>query len=133
VVVKVIVGCAGFNVAAFAGEVVKRKLTDLKHLELLADNVEFGCTSCRVLMDQNEILADADCVSDLYRQTFDQPMFNPRWECGLPGCYLQIDISESVGEREWLKAWGQPYDPRITESDDAEDHQEDEDRPEDPA
>jgi hypothetical protein len=62
----------------------KCKITEtLEDMLLLAQNEDFGCPDCLVVMDSKRILGqEVENVGMLYRETFDKPEFNPRWENG---------------------------------------------------
>jgi len=77
--IKVVVGCYGFNVdnVAFAindlldsGDAVTAKT--IYELSLS----KWGCENCLVVMDATTTIGKEELAS-LYRETFDQPRFNP--------------------------------------------------------
>ena len=84
VVMKVITGSDGMNARRFANALRARWPLDARATYLLAIEMDFGCRESLVVMTETGEYHELD--EDLhprYRQTFGQPMFNPRWECGL--------------------------------------------------
>jgi hypothetical protein len=51
---------------------------------------DFGCMDCLIIINKDrEFKMFDDKLSNWYRDTFDNPEFNPRWECGHTE-YLEI-------------------------------------------
>ncbi len=87
---KIVVGCDGSNITKVAGWLRDRAFMHsnfgkemLGILQLVASDL--GCDSCRVILLRTEIGIGSDSLeplSDLYKDTFDCPNFNPRWDVG---------------------------------------------------
>jgi hypothetical protein len=82
VVLKVITGCDGYNARLLANELVRGKCLDLEYVYNLALAMNFGGRISLVVMNADDVLSE-DEVSSLYRETFDNPRFNPRWASGM--------------------------------------------------
>lgn len=85
--VKVVAGCDGFNVPKLVERV--EALTETPTVDeslALAREVGLGCPLCLMAGDRDHIVGlDEDEYPDVaarFRETFDQPRFNPRWEQG---------------------------------------------------
>jgi len=84
-IVKAVCGINGMKAPMLAAEIRSRKLVDAKSIFDAAKRVGFGEEASLVVLDRNQICFDGDGeVSELYTKTFDDPEFNPRWECGIP-------------------------------------------------
>jgi hypothetical protein len=84
VAMKIVVGCDGYNASKVSAEVraMGRTPTVAEALEL-SERIGFGCDACRVVVTENEAACRDGDAHQRYRDTFSQPLFNPRWECGL--------------------------------------------------
>jgi hypothetical protein len=92
--VKIIAGCEGQRAGLVVKELMSRMLadeqTDLKDIYNIAKEKKLGCEECLVVMSETEILYEGfDEVAPGYRETFDDPRFNPRTSKGDLG-YLYI-------------------------------------------
>lgn len=86
VLVKAVCGCDGYRARALADVVRRRNLRTAQDVFTAAKRVGFGCTNDLVVMDRNTTCTEcSDDLPPLYRDTFADPRFNPRWECGLCG------------------------------------------------
>lgn len=85
VVFKVIAGCDGYNAVKLARRIEEENLRDIDAIYSAALDVDFGESCCLVVMDQVRARYDdePDALLPLYRKTFSNPRFNPRWESGL--------------------------------------------------
>lgn len=84
--IKVIAGCNGNRAKALASHIREwhqsgEQLT-AELIERCALTLGFGCSDCRVVLSEEEALGAVDEMSSLYRQSFDDPRFNPRWQWG---------------------------------------------------
>ena len=100
---KIVVGCDGYNAKLVADEIVRRK-SQMENVNWsihepfmveFAQNVSqrlgMGCSDCRVVVTEKRILHREHVeVNPLYRGTFTDPMFNPRWEKG--DCYYRYVV-----------------------------------------
>ena len=85
VIVKVICGCDGYNAKKVARIIEKRHLEKIQDIYDVALENGFGCSDCLVVMNKTDIVYKGDGDIDshpLFRETFNNPSFNPRWECG---------------------------------------------------
>lgn len=83
VTVKAICGCNGFNAHVLRDRIEDEGLQSAFEVYQAACNHSFGCTNCLVVMDKNNSLHGDFEIKTTYRETFNDPEFNPRWECGL--------------------------------------------------
>lgn len=81
---KAVCGCGGHNVKKLSDEINKIKSVTKEEMYKIALLVGFGCEKCLVVQDAVGVeKSNPDDVGELYRQKFNDPNFNPRWECGL--------------------------------------------------
>lgn len=95
-IIKAICGCNGYQAQELVNA-VKGKHCDTLTLRSVYDaarEVAFGCRNCLVVMDQEEIIFNGE-LPDLYRKTFDDPEFNPRWENGTADCVEVVEIERN--------------------------------------
>lgn len=100
VILKFICGCDGYNAKKLASG-LKGFVTTVYNLEHFIDlevietlrelalGNDFGCRECLVVMNKDVAYPEDEELSPLYRNTFDNPSFNPRWERGTVE-YLEI-------------------------------------------
>ena len=96
VVMKFIVGCNGMNAASLV-KVLKKDGKIPKSLwdaYILAKRVGFGCPRCLVVMNKSrrEFYGSEKRLDRLYRKTFNQPRFNPRWKHGIADHVKVIEL-----------------------------------------
>lgn len=87
VIIKVVVGCNGYNAPELVKLFKKEKLDDPKRVLFLSRMWEFGCDDCRVVQTGPDThlpkeVEIPEAVAALYRDKFSDPLFNPRWEHG---------------------------------------------------
>lgn len=96
VLVKAVAGCYGYNAPELAQELRKGLLypraAEIYNFCILHD---FGCHGCLVVMDNTGIVIAEDALDldERYRNTFDDPRFNPRWELGTAEYTEIVDLS----------------------------------------
>lgn len=95
-IIKVVAGCQGYMAEELAQVIKERRLPlGPEQVQRWAQIVGFGCPNCLVVMDEQEALGqDADELPALYRQTFDDPRFNPRWQRGTASHVEVVEIGE---------------------------------------
>lgn len=99
VILKAIAGCDGYNAKLLAEHIRKNQLRDIDAVYEAALELGFGNEPTLVVMDGRRIKwADGDEADDsltLYRDTFSDPRFNPRWESGLVSddCLAIVDLA----------------------------------------
>ena len=81
--IKILSGCDGQNSLKLAKIIRENKMSNIKEIYDLAVRTKFGCKDCLVVMNKDTIIYKGDEKLDpSYRETFDKPSFNPRWENG---------------------------------------------------
>lgn len=84
VVMKIIVGCNGYNIKKVVEQIKKEWPINLEKAYEIALSNEFGSKDDLVVMDDNREVFNGDGDLDLrYRETFTNSDFNPRWENGI--------------------------------------------------
>ncbi len=80
---KVIVGCEGLNAEPLAKTLkMAWPLTARQAYEKALD-IPFGCIACLVVMTESDVVCNnRKDIHPRFRQTFQKPDFNPRWERG---------------------------------------------------
>jgi hypothetical protein len=101
--IKIVCGCNGHNAEKLVKiikdcqlEKIQNKIKDIYKIAL--EN-KFGCRECLVVMDnENIVFKGHDELEPLYRETFDNPSFNPRWKSGMADSttILKIDNPEWI-------------------------------------
>lgn len=95
-IVKIICGCDGYNVEKLAEIIKSSQPNKIQDIYDIAIKNGFGCKDCLVVMDKNEIIYKGDGhVGPLYRETFDDPSFNPRWKNGNADYVIILKVSSS--------------------------------------
>lgn len=95
VFMKIVAGSNGFNARKLAERIRDDTsvLEDIERVYQLALTQEFGSTDDLVVISCDaEVFKMDEDLSDLYRKTFFQPRFNPRWESGVPEFYEKISF-----------------------------------------
>jgi hypothetical protein len=96
-VVKTIAGCNGYNARKLETAILSEKLRTAKEVYEAAKGLNFGCHICLVVMSKDELLYAGTYETDsLYRDTFDDPRFNPRWENGTADYVIVIDEKKLI-------------------------------------
>jgi hypothetical protein len=105
--IKIICGCGGYNAEKLVKVLKDNKSgniktgTDLLKLYyIMALENGFGCKDCLVVMDSENIIFEGDDnIAPLYRETFDNPSFNPRWKSGIANIVTILNIDN----QEWIE------------------------------
>lgn len=98
--IKVICGCDGYNSEKLVKIIKDNKLDNIQDIYKIALENKFGCRECLVVMNDKDVIFDGDeSVGPLYRETFDDPSFNPRWKFGIADIVTVLKIDNS----EWIK------------------------------
>lgn len=84
VVMKIITGSDGMHAPTLASVLkASRQVPQLEEAYKLALSLGFGSRGSLVVMNETqELFHGDDDLSSLYRETFGQPEFNPRWKQG---------------------------------------------------
>ncbi len=109
---KIVVGCGGLG-----DKSILKKLRDLArkghvptHGELVElAREEMGCDDCRVVLTESEadFIDGEEGLGPLYRETFAEPTFNPRWDLGSTNELAVVDMDSGKvykgdrAERRW--------------------------------
>jgi len=94
--IKVICGCNGYNAEKLARIIKDNRLEKIRDIYKVALENHFGCKDCLVVMDENDVIFNGDVKLDpLYRETFDNPSFNPRWKNGIADNVIILKIDDS--------------------------------------
>ncbi len=92
--IKIISGCDGQNSLKLAKTIRENKMKNLQEIYDLAVETKFGCKDCLVVMNKDTIIYKGDKELDpLYRETFDNPSFNPRWDKGTADFVIVLQVS----------------------------------------
>ena len=94
---KIVTGCDGYNAKELALAILEKVAEgNTLTIDLLYDlalGCGFGDADTLVVMSDDAIKEKGDfAVSPLYRMTFKNPWFNPRWEQGTADHVLCVDI-----------------------------------------
>ena len=85
VALKVVAGCDGDRAKTLA-DVIRRdgRVLPVRDIYDIARSRGFGCEECLVVIGQDdEVFHQFDGrLPSPYRETFDDPLFNPRWDKG---------------------------------------------------
>lgn len=93
VIMKVVVGDNGQQATAVSRIIRERWPMSIDEVYEVALSKGFGSTdSLVVITAESHRFDDDDNLSPLYRQTFDQPEFNPRWKHGTAAYVEIIDV-----------------------------------------
>lgn len=102
VLYKIVAGCEGHHeylqdLAVRLRYLLINKKSEVTLEEIYNISIEYiGCSDCLAIVGQDGVyFKGEDELSELYRKTFDQPYFNPRWECGL-GFVLTLILETGV-------------------------------------
>jgi hypothetical protein len=94
VALKIVAGCNGMQAAMLARKLrAKKEVPTLKEAYDLAVSTKFGSGECLVVINETgELYKGDEEVGPLYRETFDQPRFNPRWKQGTADHIILVDL-----------------------------------------
>ncbi|MDO8482664.1 MAG: hypothetical protein Q7S86_02500 [bacterium] len=95
VVMKIVAGCDGMNARKVANAIRKLgRIPSLKNAYEIAEKVEFGSAESLVVMGEkrSKLGGSKERLGPLYRKTFSQPRFNPRWKRGTADHIVVIDL-----------------------------------------
>ncbi len=84
VVVKIVAGCNGKIAKTLASAIQDLgRVPKLREAYDLAQKAGFGSKECLVVVGARSFFHQCDePLSQLFRETFKQPRFNPRWDLG---------------------------------------------------
>ena len=99
-IMKIIAGCDGYNAETTAKEIIEfMKVggdpTNLQDIFDIAIEKKFGCKDCLTVMNKTDSLSEAQSEEPReYRETFEDPQFNPRNRNGHVGHLFIIPALE---------------------------------------
>lgn len=97
--IKIICGCNGYNAEKLVKTIKNSRPDNIQDIYKMALENKFGCEDSLVVMDSDNIIFNGDeSVGPLYRKTFDNPSFNPRWDIGT----AEIVIILKIDNPEWI-------------------------------
>ena len=97
VIMKVVAGCDGDQAQELAYRMQNFWPMSIDEVHALALSVGFGNPECLVVITDNAVCYNgADEIGPLYRATFSQPRFNPRWEHGTCDHVAVMNVERSV-------------------------------------
>lgn len=96
---KIIAGCDGHNAQKVANRLQKYQWPiSVKDVYRSALIIGFGRSDCLVVITETEYYAGHDSDDDhiplLFRETLQQPEFNPCWEQGTADYVVIVDVKE---------------------------------------
>lgn len=95
--IKVIAGCNGYKAEILAKFILENKCNTVSKVSGAALALGFGCVDCLVVMDKYQILfPHKDELPDSYLKTFDNPIWNPRWEAGIASYVISINFEKGI-------------------------------------
>ena len=97
VLIKVVAGCDGMNARKLANRLKKAWPVSIQEAYKMALETKFGDEACLVVITDSEAIFEGEPYEDkelgfLYRETFQQPRFNPRWKLGTADHIVVIDV-----------------------------------------
>lgn len=93
VVMKVVAGCNGMKAQEVADQLRVGWPHTAADAYTLANTCGFGCEDCLVVVTESETVSEGDEeLSASYRETFNDPRFNPRWKQGIAGHTVVIEV-----------------------------------------
>lgn len=93
VVMKVVAGCDGMKARDTADQLLVAWPVNPEQAYETAINAGLGCNNCLTVVTESDILFKGDEVpSPLYRETLNNPEFNPRWERGTADHTIVIEV-----------------------------------------
>ena len=98
--IKIICGCEGYNAEKLVKNIKNGQPDNIKDIYIMALENGLGCVECLVVMNSEHIIFCGDeNIGPLYRETFDDPSFNPRWKTGIADIVTILKIDNP----EWIE------------------------------
>lgn len=93
---KVITGCNGYNAKMLAKSIEMLAKISVSEILRVAHESSYGCKDCLFVMDKDNTYTyhGQQVHMPQYRQHFDDPKFNPRWERGTADHVILITAKE---------------------------------------
>lgn len=97
VVMKIIAGSDGYNAGKLAAAIKHVWPLSAEAAYRLARDFAFGERNCLVVLTYNEAIFKGDeDLEPIYRDTFKNPKFNPRWKHGTADCVEVVNIQKGM-------------------------------------
>lgn len=100
--IKVVCGCDGMNIPKLKKYVQQHKVDSIPAMWQAVKACGIGCDDCLVIQDNtNNYMFDGITVnlSSIYREKFEDPRFNPRWENGTAS-YVEVVAKEKFTQNK---------------------------------
>lgn len=97
VLIKVVAGCDGMNARKLANKLKKAWPISTREVYKMALENNFGSEQSLVIITDSEAFCEGEPCRDyeldpLYRETFEQPKFNPRWKNGTADHIVVVEV-----------------------------------------
>ncbi|MEM9644924.1 MAG: hypothetical protein AAF989_08010, partial [Planctomycetota bacterium] len=93
VILKIVTGTDGYNAQAVANRFLELGVTNVDRAYEIALQMDFGSKESLVVVGQESVRFEGeDELPSLYRETFKNPWFNPRWSQGTADHVLCVDL-----------------------------------------
>ncbi len=108
VLMKIVAGCDGDNAQKVADQLQKNWPVSVEDAYKIALEAGFGDVRCLVVITDSELKFEGEDDGEFsvrYRNTFQRPEFNPRWDLGTADHVVVVDVLKegkmlvAVGER----------------------------------
>lgn len=100
VLIKIVCGCNGYNTEKLVKIIKDIRPEKIQYIYKIATENKLGCRECLVVMDdKNVVFKGEEELEPLYRETFNDPSFNPRWKCGKADIVTILKIDNP----EWIE------------------------------
>jgi hypothetical protein len=98
--IKIICGCNGDNSEKLVEAIKNDRPDNIKDIYIMALENGLGCVECLVVMNDERVIFGGDeNIDPLYRETFDDPSFNPRWKVGIADIVTILNMDNP----EWIE------------------------------
>lgn len=98
--IKIVCGCNGHRTEKLVKIIKYVRPEKIQDIYKMAIENKFGCRDCLVVMDDKNVIFKGDEeLGPLYREKFDDPLFNPRWKNGT----ADIVTILKIGDPEWIE------------------------------
>ncbi len=94
VVMKIVAGCDGNNAQKVADQLRDSWPVSIENAYKIALNNGLGDKDCLVIITDSDIKYEGgkNEIHSRYRETFQQPEFNPRWDHGTADFIIVVDV-----------------------------------------
>lgn len=93
VLMKVVVGCDGYNAQKVADGLKTAWPVSEEQAHQIAEEMNFGCIRCLVVMTEAKTIFNGDeKLHSRYQEKFPVPDFNPRWKRGSADHVVIVEV-----------------------------------------